>query len=141
MIGYNFQNAEQRTQRGSEIELRFDLFTIIACSAYNMNTDIVLRNHYFNILLLKLNDRARTWPASIKKFKFFPLKLYLWVSFNNMSDGETMINIKQVSQMNPLGTRKNIRVSDFSEFSSGFICKALYLSLIRSLFWLAASIT
>ena len=32
--------------------------------------------------------------------------------------------------MNPLGTRKNIRVSDFSEFSSGFTCKALYLILI-----------
>ena len=77
MIGYNFQNAEQRTQRGSEIELRFDLFTIIACSTYNMNTDIVLRNHYFDISLLKLNDRARAWPASMKKFKFFAPKLFM----------------------------------------------------------------
>ena len=32
--------------------------------------------------------------------------------------------------MNPLGTRKNIWGSDFSEFSSGFICYALYLILI-----------
>ena len=76
MAGYNFQNAKKRTQKGSEIELRLDLFTVIAYSAYNMNSDIVLRNHYFNRLLLKLNDRARTWPASMKKFKFFPLKLF-----------------------------------------------------------------
>ena len=77
MFGYNFQNAERRPQRQSEIELHFDLFTILAYSADNMNTDIVLRNHYFDILLLKLNDRARAWPASMKKFKFFAPKLFM----------------------------------------------------------------
>ena len=77
MFGYNFQNAERRTQRESEIDLRFDLFTILAYSAYNMNTDIVRRDHYFDLLLLKLNDRARAGPASMKKFKFFAPKLFM----------------------------------------------------------------
>ena len=48
-----------------------------------MNTDIVLRNHYSDILLLKLNGRARAWPASMKNSNS-SLQNYLWVAFNNM---------------------------------------------------------
>ena len=68
MVGYNFQNTGRRTQRESEIELSFDLFTMSAYSAYDTNTDSVPRSHYFDILLIKLNNRVRAWPASIKEF-------------------------------------------------------------------------
>ena len=74
MIGYNFQNAEQRTQRGSEIELRFDLFTIIACYAYNMNTDIVLRNHYFKHIVVKTQRQSKDMACQHKEIQILPSK-------------------------------------------------------------------